>query len=541
MIVTNTDIQNAILTAKNAIYSLARSRVASIEQGQDVCYEDYLLCDKMDSYISVLQRVDLGDEDGCIVTEDVWNIISSINGNSVLADLCLAIPNEFSNPGGSSSPVTGGCVTAVLGPLVNNSNPRRPYVSVAVDGVTITGDGSPGNPLVASGGGGGATFATQIEVNAGTVTNKVISPKTFNDSSQLSAKAPIASPTFTGTVTAPTVNVSGLTASELVATDGSKNLQSLAVATYPSLAELAFVKGLTSAVQTQIDGKQNISVETTGSFTAALNQYYINTANATYTDPAPAPAKGFIVFVRSGTATVGGTAYSTQGTLIYRYFHSGTWLNFVLSGSVNTGTQYRLAYYAASGTSVGEASAITAARALISDANGVPTHSNVTSAQLAYLSKRLAKTAISAAHTGTTANTWVDGLLIPANTFGAGDIINIKSRVNKSTSVSTYTHRLYVNTVNSLAGSPILIATAATSAAANRFQQISREIEIMVTDGTGAGTEVMVATAGSTQDDVQQTDITTCAINWTLDQYIVCAIQLANSGDSIVNHFIRTV
>jgi hypothetical protein len=67
------------------------------------------------------------------------------------------------------------------------------------------------------------------------------------------AKAPLASPTFTGTVTAPTINVSGLTASEIVATDGSKNLQSLAVATYPSLAELAFVKGVTSAIQTQLN------------------------------------------------------------------------------------------------------------------------------------------------------------------------------------------------------------------------------------------------------------------------------------------------
>jgi hypothetical protein len=209
---------------------------------------------------------------------------------------------------------------------------------------------------------------------------------------QIGAKAPLASPTFTGTVTAPTVNVSGLTASQVVVTDGSKNLSSYAI----------------------------------------------------------------------------------------------------------------------------------------------------TTAQLAYLAKRLAKTAISAAHTGTTANTYVDGLLIPANTFGAGDIINVKSRVNKSTSVSTFTHRLYVNTTNNLSGSPILIATAATSAAANRFQQLSREIEIMVANGTGAGTEVMAASAGSTQDDVQQTDITTCAINWTVDQYIICAIQLANSGDSIVNHFIRT-
>lgn len=153
---------------------------------------------------------------------------------------------------------------------------------------------------------------------------------------------------------------------------------------------------------------------------------------------------------------------------------------------------------------------------------------------------RLSKTTVSAALTGTTSNTYVDGLLIPANTYTAGNVFEVISRVNKTTSVSTYTHRLYVNTANSLAGSPILIATAATSLAANRFQQITRQVEIMVANGTGAGTEVMTATQGSTQDDAQQPDITTCAIDWTVDQYIVCAIQLANSTDSINNHFIIT-
>lgn len=51
------------------------------------------------------------------------------------------------------------------------------------------------------------------------------------------------------------INSDALTASELVATDGSKNLASLAVATYPSLAELAYVKGVTSGIQAQLDGK----------------------------------------------------------------------------------------------------------------------------------------------------------------------------------------------------------------------------------------------------------------------------------------------
>ena len=49
-----------------------------------------------------------------------------------------------------------------------------------------------------------------------------------------------------GAITPSSVNVSGLTASEIVITDGSKNLVSAAVATYPSLTELTYVKGVTS-------------------------------------------------------------------------------------------------------------------------------------------------------------------------------------------------------------------------------------------------------------------------------------------------------
>lgn len=59
-----------------------------------------------------------------------------------------------------------------------------------------------------------------------------------------------------GAATGTSLQLSGLTASELLSTDASKNLTSLAVATYPSLAEIAYVKGVTSAIQTQLNAKQ---------------------------------------------------------------------------------------------------------------------------------------------------------------------------------------------------------------------------------------------------------------------------------------------
>ncbi len=62
--------------------------------------------------------------------------------------------------------------------------------------------------------------------------------------------------------------LSDLTASEIVITDGSKNLVSADVATYPSLTELAFVKGGTSSFQTQLGTKAPLASPTfTGTVT----------------------------------------------------------------------------------------------------------------------------------------------------------------------------------------------------------------------------------------------------------------------------------
>ena len=58
------------------------------------------------------------------------------------------------------------------------------------------------------------------------------------------------------------VNVPSLTASEIVISDASKNLVSAAVGTYPSLAELAHVKGVTGAVQTQLNTKLQTGLHT---------------------------------------------------------------------------------------------------------------------------------------------------------------------------------------------------------------------------------------------------------------------------------------
>lgn len=63
--------------------------------------------------------------------------------------------------------------------------------------------------------------------------------------------------------------------------------------------------------------------------TAANDAFYTVVASATFTDPSPTEGKGYTVFVRNGTATIGGTGYSTAGAVIRRIYHSGAWATYV--------------------------------------------------------------------------------------------------------------------------------------------------------------------------------------------------------------------
>ena len=99
-----------------------------------------------------------------------------------------------------------------------------------------------------------------IQISESQVTNLV---------SDLNLKSPLASPTFTGTVTTPVINVSSEIASTLASFDASKNIKSLSTVTYPSLLEISYGKGVNNPIQTQLDSKQatlvsGINIKTIG-------------------------------------------------------------------------------------------------------------------------------------------------------------------------------------------------------------------------------------------------------------------------------------
>lgn len=120
-----------------------------------------------------------------------------------------------------------------------------------------------------------------IASGGGTVTS--VSVVTANGISGTVANA-TTTPAITlslGNITPTGVNISGLTASQIVATDGSKNLQTLTTATYPSLTELSYVKGVTSSIQTQLDAKGTGTVTTVS--VVSTNGFAGSVANATTT------------------------------------------------------------------------------------------------------------------------------------------------------------------------------------------------------------------------------------------------------------------
>tara|TARA_R100000900_G_scaffold146048_1_gene133952 strand:+ start:334 stop:906 length:573 start_codon:yes stop_codon:yes gene_type:complete len=120
---------------------------------------------------------------------------------------------------------------------------------------------------------------------------------------EVTGAAPLASPTFTGTATAPTINAStALQIGGTAITSTAAELNKLDGVT-ASAAELSHTTGVTSAIQTQIDTKQKeltpnvITSSTTG---AKDNRYFLNGATITLTLPSSASAGDTIAISEMG-------------------------------------------------------------------------------------------------------------------------------------------------------------------------------------------------------------------------------------------------
>lgn len=171
-----------------------------------------------------------------------------------------------------------------------------------------------------------------------TLTNKTISgasntisaipqASVTNLTSDLALKAPLASPTFTGTVTLPTGTVtSGMIADGAIVNadinaSAAIDWTKLAISSTVSATEIGYVDGVTSAIQTQIDSKidrtYTVVAAKTGAYTLANgDQNDLIQLNGTFTVTVPADSTyDFAIGTTIDILNVGSGTITTAGAV----------------------------------------------------------------------------------------------------------------------------------------------------------------------------------------------------------------------------------
>ena len=183
---------------------------------------------------------------------------------------------------------------------------------------------------IGTGGGGGSPggSTTQLQYNNAGAFGGITGATT--DGTVVTLTAPIIATSQTN---------SYATASTIAIFDGSKNLVSAAVATYPSLTELTYLKGVTSAIQTQINGKQATITFGTGVQTAlgvnigsAGAPVLFNGALGTPTSGVATNLTGTALGLSIGgnAATVTNGVYTTDAGTVYQT-PTGTPAGFIIA------------------------------------------------------------------------------------------------------------------------------------------------------------------------------------------------------------------
>jgi hypothetical protein len=126
--------------------------------------------------------------------------------------------------------------------------------------------------------------------------------------------------------------------------------------------------------------------------------------------------------------------------------------------------------------------------------------------------------------------------LITANTFTAGDIIRVNYRTKKVGGNGTQTIRIYANTTANLSGSPVLLGVFANAGAiSSTTNQMLRHLVIKTNNNN---TEVFSTGFSNTASDYGLfNSITSAVVNWTVDQYLVFAVQNSGSTDTNAGSF----
>ena len=137
---------------------------------------------------------------------------------------------------------------------------------------------------------------------------------------------------------------------------------------------------------------------------------------------------------------------------------------------------------------------------------------------------------------GVTLNTYAQSVSVPPNSFGTGDVVELRSRARKTGVAGTLQLRFYVCTGQTLSGA-VLLGTSTAAAAGSLYSQFSRTI--VIKDATGNTETYPVATNAINDDGAANGTTQANVINWSIPQFIIVAIQNGSAGDSSVITFIK--
>jgi hypothetical protein len=133
-------------------------------------------------------------------------------------------------------------------------------------------------------------------------------------------------------------------------------------------------------------------------------------------------------------------------------------------------------------------------------------------------------------------NLYTDGVLIPANSVSAGDVLELRSRIRKTGTGGTVINRLYIGVNNSLV-SANLVGLSTTMGNTTLTGQMVRTLVVK----SATQSEVYPVTTLALNDDNLNSAVAvaTYNIDWTLDQYFVSSVQNSVGGDSTRSSFLQ--
>lgn len=214
------------------------------------------------------------------------------------------------------------CFTSKNSSLMNASNyyVRGDSIKAYVDRKATGGSGMtwPSTAGIANYAGSSA-WGTSITTSAGL--SGVLTDETGSGSAVFATSPTIASPTVSTSLTG-----SYLTASTLLSANASKQITSLSTTYYPNLAEIAYVKGVTSSIQSQLDSKG--TVKGSGDTNNQL-AYWTNATTLGFLPLTIYPTLAELSYVKGVTSSIQTQINAKQATLV-----SGTNLKTVNGNSL---------------------------------------------------------------------------------------------------------------------------------------------------------------------------------------------------------------